>query len=69
MSASHQVTVPLAVAAASSIEPGDRFRVESDGRVRFVMTRIEEYMQRHLAQLSIPDEDPGAAGAERLAPD
>jgi hypothetical protein len=33
------------------------------------MTRIEEYMQRHRAQLSIPDEDPGAAGAERLAPD
>ena len=28
MSANHQVTVPLAVAAASSLEPGDRFRVE-----------------------------------------
>ena len=69
MSASYQVTVSLAVAAASSIEPGDRFRVESDGRGRFVMTRIEECMQRHLAQLSIADEDPGAAGAERLAPD
>ena len=34
MSANHQVTVPLAVAAASSIEPGDRFRVESDGTGR-----------------------------------
>jgi bifunctional DNA-binding transcriptional regulator/antitoxin component of YhaV-PrlF toxin-antitoxin module len=55
MSANHQVTVPLAVAAASEIEPGDRFRVESDGTGRFVMTRIEEYMERHVAQLSIPD--------------
>jgi hypothetical protein len=54
MSANHQVTVPLAVAAASSIEPGDRFRVESDGKGRFVMTRIEEYMERHVAQLARP---------------
>jgi hypothetical protein len=57
MSANHQVTVPLAVAAASSVEPGDRFRVESDGTGRFVMTRVEEYMERHLAQLSLPSED------------
>jgi bifunctional DNA-binding transcriptional regulator/antitoxin component of YhaV-PrlF toxin-antitoxin module len=53
MSTNHQVTVPLAVAAASSIEPGDRFRVESDGTGRFVMTRIEEYMQQHLDQLTL----------------
>ena len=57
MSSNHQVAVPLAVAAAAAIEPGDRFRVESQGTGRFVMTRIEEYMERHLAQLSIPDED------------
>jgi hypothetical protein len=56
MSANHQVTVPLAVAAASSVEPGDRFRVESDGHGRFVMTRIEEYMARHLDQLVLPSE-------------
>jgi bifunctional DNA-binding transcriptional regulator/antitoxin component of YhaV-PrlF toxin-antitoxin module len=56
MSANHQVTVPLAVAAASSIEPGDRFRVESDGTGRFVMTRIEEYTEQYVAQLSLPDE-------------
>jgi hypothetical protein len=56
MSANHQVTVPLAVAAAASVEPGDRFRVESDGAGRFVMTRIEEYMQRHLDQLALPNE-------------
>jgi bifunctional DNA-binding transcriptional regulator/antitoxin component of YhaV-PrlF toxin-antitoxin module len=70
MSANRQVTVPLAVAAAGSIEPGDRFRVESDGTGRFVMTRIEEYMERHVAQLAIPDA--GArepAGAERRAPE
>jgi bifunctional DNA-binding transcriptional regulator/antitoxin component of YhaV-PrlF toxin-antitoxin module len=70
MSANHQVTVPLAVAAAASIDPGDRFRVESDGTGRFVMTRIEEYMERHVAQLAIPDgETQEPAGAERRAPD
>jgi len=42
MSANHQVTVPLAVAAASEIEPGDRFRVQADGTGRFVMIRIEK---------------------------
>ena len=57
MSAHYQVAVPRAVAAASSLTPGDRFRVESDGPGRFVMTRIEEYMERHLAQLALPDED------------
>jgi hypothetical protein len=56
MSANHQVTVPRAVAAASSIAPGDRFRVESDGAGRFVMTRIEEYRERHLAQLALAKE-------------
>jgi bifunctional DNA-binding transcriptional regulator/antitoxin component of YhaV-PrlF toxin-antitoxin module len=61
MSASHQATIPLAVAAASELEPGDRFRVESDGRGRLVMTRIEEYMQQHLDQLSLA-EDPEDTG-------
>ena len=56
MSANHQVTIPLAVAAAASIEPGDRFRVESDGTGRFVMTRVEEYMERHIEQLALHDE-------------
>jgi hypothetical protein len=51
MSSNHQVTVPLAVAAASTIAPGDRFRAESAGVGRFVMTRIEEYMRAHLEQL------------------
>jgi hypothetical protein len=54
MSSNHQVTVPLAVATASALEPGDRFRVESDGTGRFVMTRIEEYMTRYIAQLALP---------------
>ncbi len=62
MSASHQVTVPLAVAAASSVEPGDRFRVESDGTGRFVMARIEEYMKQHIAQLELPEEARDPAG-------
>jgi PD-(D/E)XK endonuclease len=54
MSANHQVTVPRSVSAASSVGPGDRFRVESDGAGRFVMTRIAEYMERHESQLMLP---------------
>ena len=57
MSAHHQVSVPLAVAAAASIQPGDRFRVESDGTGRFVMTRIEEYIESHIDQLALADSE------------
>ncbi len=57
MSKNHQVTVPLAVAAASGIKPCDRFRVESTGSGRFVMTRIAEYMASHLDQLAFDGED------------
>jgi hypothetical protein len=57
MSAHHQVAVPRAVAAASGIKPGDRFRVESDGTGRFVMTRIEEYMERQVGLLTTPTEE------------
>jgi bifunctional DNA-binding transcriptional regulator/antitoxin component of YhaV-PrlF toxin-antitoxin module len=68
MSSHYQVAVPRAVAAAADLEPGDRFRVESDGRGRFVMTRIEEYMEQHLDQLALPDQNDEPAGAERRAP-
>jgi PD-(D/E)XK endonuclease len=57
MSKHHQVAVPRAVATASGIQPGDRFRVESDGIGRFVMTRVEEYTERHLKQLALPGGD------------
>jgi bifunctional DNA-binding transcriptional regulator/antitoxin component of YhaV-PrlF toxin-antitoxin module len=56
MSSHHQVTVPRAVASASSIKPGDRFRVESDGKGRFVMTRIDEYRERYSDQLSLAED-------------
>jgi hypothetical protein len=55
MSVNHQVTVPLAVAAGSSVHPGDRFRVESAGPGTFVLTRVEEYAAQHAAQLALPD--------------
>jgi hypothetical protein len=58
MSANHQVTVPLAVATASSLEPGDRFRVVSGGPGRFVMTRIQEYLERHAEHLPPARDDP-----------
>jgi bifunctional DNA-binding transcriptional regulator/antitoxin component of YhaV-PrlF toxin-antitoxin module len=69
LSSHYQVAVPRAVAAAASLSPGDRFRVESDGTGRFVMTRLEEYMEEQLARLVLPDEDGEPAGAERRAPD
>jgi bifunctional DNA-binding transcriptional regulator/antitoxin component of YhaV-PrlF toxin-antitoxin module len=71
MSSHYQVAVPRAVAAAADIEPGDRFRVEFDGTGRFVMTRIEEYMEQHLDQLALTDESEARepAGPERRAPD
>jgi bifunctional DNA-binding transcriptional regulator/antitoxin component of YhaV-PrlF toxin-antitoxin module len=50
MSSHYQVAVPRAVAAASDLEPGERFRVESDGRGRVVMTRVEEYMEQRSNQ-------------------
>jgi PD-(D/E)XK endonuclease len=56
MSSNNQVRVPLAVASASSLKPGDRFRVESSGVGQFVMTRIEEYIDAHLEQLALPPE-------------
>jgi hypothetical protein len=56
LSVNKQVTVPLAVVSAAELEPGDRFRVESDGPGRFVMTRIEEYAERHRAQLRLESE-------------
>jgi hypothetical protein len=52
----------------AKLEPGDRFRVESDGTGRFVMTRIEEYAEQHAAQLALRDETDEPAGAERRAP-
>jgi PD-(D/E)XK endonuclease len=55
MSSNHQVTVPLAVSAACLLKPGDRFRVESDGRGKFVVTRVEEYIERHLDQLGLSE--------------
>jgi len=69
MSNNRQVTVPLAVTAATGIEPGDRFRVESAGSGRFVMTRVEEYAKEHAGQLALPDDDQDAAGTERRAPE
>jgi hypothetical protein len=57
MSSNHQVTVPQAVAAAASIGLGDRFRVESDGAGRFVMTRIAEYMERQVSLLTTAPEE------------
>jgi bifunctional DNA-binding transcriptional regulator/antitoxin component of YhaV-PrlF toxin-antitoxin module len=69
MSKHHQVAVPRAVAAVCGLEPGDRFRVESHGTGRFVMTRIEEYIEEHLDQLALPNDAEDPAGAERRAPD
>jgi PD-(D/E)XK nuclease superfamily protein len=57
MSTHYQVAVPRAVAAAAQLAPGDRFRVASSGTGRFVMTRVEEYMEDQVAQLALPAEN------------
>jgi hypothetical protein len=57
LSANHQLTIPLGPYGAAELEVGDRFRVEAAGRGRVVITRIEEYMERHVEQLALPQED------------
>lgn len=52
--ANHQLTIPLAPFEAAGLEIGDRFRVKADGKGRVVITRIEEYMGRHVEQLALP---------------
>jgi PD-(D/E)XK nuclease superfamily protein len=69
LSSHHQVAVPRAVASACDLTPGDRFRVESAGTGRFVMTRIEEYAAEHAAELALTACEKDPAGAERRAPD
>lgn len=56
LSANHQLTIPLGPFESAELEVGDRFRVEAEGRGRVVITRIEEYAERHLGQLALPKE-------------
>jgi len=42
MSRRRQLTIPIAVAVASELEPGDRLRVESCGPGRVAITRVAE---------------------------
>jgi bifunctional DNA-binding transcriptional regulator/antitoxin component of YhaV-PrlF toxin-antitoxin module len=65
LSANHQVTIPLSPFEAAKLKVGDRFRVEAEGRGRVVITRIEEYMERHANQLALgPDGDESAEDLE-----
>jgi len=54
MSANHQLTIPLDPFEVAGLEVGDRFRVEAEGKGRVMITRIEEYMERHVEQLALP---------------
>jgi len=53
MSANHQVTVPLAVAAASEIEPGDRFPRTGGWHRQIRDDPDREVMEHRIAQLSL----------------
>jgi hypothetical protein len=54
LSANHQLTIPVGPYEAAELEVGDRFRVEAESKGRVVITRIEEYMERHVEQLALP---------------
>jgi bifunctional DNA-binding transcriptional regulator/antitoxin component of YhaV-PrlF toxin-antitoxin module len=64
LSSNHQLTIPLAPFEAAGLEVGDRFRVEAESKGRVVITRIEEYMERHLEQLALPRSSNGSDGNE-----
>jgi hypothetical protein len=64
LSANHQLTIPLGPYEAAQLEVGDRFRVEAEGKGRVVITRIEEYMERHLRQLALPGNRNGSDESE-----
>jgi hypothetical protein len=57
ISANHQLTIPVAPFEAAGLKVGDRLRIEVEGAGRFVITRIEEYMERHGDQLSLNGDD------------
>jgi PD-(D/E)XK endonuclease len=60
LSANHQLTIPLGPYEAAQLEVGDRFRVEAESKGRVVLTRIEEYMERHSQQLALPENRNGS---------
>jgi PD-(D/E)XK endonuclease len=57
LSANHQVTIPHAPFEAAELEAGDRLRVAAVAKGRVELTRIEEYLENHLKQLSLAPED------------
>jgi hypothetical protein len=64
LSANHQLTIPLGPYEAAELEVGDRFRVEAESKGRVVLTRIEEYMERRVVQLALPENRNGSDGNE-----
>jgi bifunctional DNA-binding transcriptional regulator/antitoxin component of YhaV-PrlF toxin-antitoxin module len=66
LSANHQLTIPLGPYEAAQLEVGDRFRVKAESRGRVVITRIEEYLERHVEQLTLArdDDEPSATTDE-----
>jgi PD-(D/E)XK endonuclease len=56
LSANHQLTIPLGPFEAADLEVGDRLRVEVLDKGRVLITRIQEYMERHVEQLALSDD-------------
>lgn len=52
ISSKHQVTIPKAAMAGAGLRQGDRLRVESRGRGRVLLVRVEDPVERHAGSLT-----------------
>lgn len=51
ISSKHQITVPVDALRAAGLAPGDRLRVEADGRGRLVVTRVGDVVDRYAGSM------------------
>lgn len=52
ISSKHQITIPKTAMAGAGLRHGDRLRVESRGRGRVVLVRVEDPVRRHAGALT-----------------
>lgn len=62
ISRNHQLTIPVAPFEAAGLEVGDRLRIEVEGTGRLTITRVEEYMADHGAQLALNGKESAGEG-------
>jgi AbrB family looped-hinge helix DNA binding protein len=52
ISSKHQITIPKGAMADAGLRHGDRLRVESRGRGRVLLVRVEDPVRRHAGALT-----------------